>query len=125
LDILHSPDCVNDLLPRNHYFLEQLQDRAIESFRPKTTRWRIPKETNDAESEEIVITDIEHLIGLQLQDPEIARSIITSYSDNNGIINHPAHCELWKKLAAYDAERGSHPLCLKVLIDAIIYLLPL
>jgi hypothetical protein len=116
LDILHSPGCDNSLLPRNHYHLEQLQDRATASFRPKTTRWRIPSETSDAESEEITITDIEHLIALQLQDPEIAQSIITGYSHNDGIISHPSHCELWKKLATYDAARSSYPLGLKVLI---------
>jgi hypothetical protein len=116
LEILHDPDCNNDLLPRNHYYLEQLQDRALASFKPKTTRWKIPTENSDVESEEIVITDIEHLLRLQLQDPEIARSIITDYSDNNGVIAHPSHGEIWKKLAAYDTAKGSHPLCLKVFI---------
>jgi hypothetical protein len=116
LNILHDPDCNNGLLPRNHYQLEQLQDRALASFKPKTTRWRIPKEKNDAESEEIVVTDIEHLLRLQLQDPEVARSIIANYSYNDGIISHPSHGELWKKLAAYDAANRSFPLCLKVLI---------
>jgi hypothetical protein len=114
LDILHSPDCNNDLLPRNHYHLEQLQDRALAPYKPRTTRWRIPKQNNGLESEEIIITDIEHLLSLQLQDPEIGSSIITEYNYNDGLVNHPSHGELWKKLAAHDTARDSHPLCLKV-----------
>jgi hypothetical protein len=114
LDILHSPDFDRDLLPRNHYYLEKLQDRALAPFMPKTTRWRIPKKKNELESEEIVITDIEHLLRLQLQDPDVARSILTEYSHNDGLISHPSHGELWRKLVTYDAARDSRPLCLKV-----------
>jgi len=116
LDILHSPDCDIDFLPHNYYHLEQLQDRALMSFKPKTTRWRIPKRNNNIESEEIIVTDIEHLLRLQLQDPEVAHSIITDYSYNNGFIGHPSNGELWKELAAHDVARDLHPLCLKVFI---------
>lgn len=114
LRILHDPECDTDLLPRNHYFLEQLQDRALVSFIPKTTCWTIPKENNDQESEEITITDVASLIQLQLQDPETAQAIITEYSENDGIISHPTHGEIWKNLARHDTERGCRPLFLKV-----------
>lgn len=114
LDILHDPECNVDALPRNHYYLEQLQDRALTSFTPKTTTWRIPKVKNDLESEEITFTDIADLLQLQLQDPEVAQSIITEYSENNGVISHPSHGEIWRKLASYDAARECRPLFLKV-----------
>jgi len=119
LNILHDPECDINLLPHNHYHLEQLQDRALMFFKPKTTRWRIPKAKNDIESEEIIMTDIADLLRLQLQDPQIAQSIITDYNANDGIISHPSHCELWKSLYSYDLARDCRPLCLKVHLNYI------
>ena len=60
------------------------------------------------------ITDIGDLLRLQLEDPNVAETFAMSYSENDGIISHPSHGELWKKLSSYDISRGLFPLCLNV-----------
>jgi hypothetical protein len=96
-----------------------MQEKLLKDFMPKTSEWEIPQEQKDTSSttittEKIKITDIESLIKLQLENPEIAANLITKYDDNGGRISHPSHADAWNDLYKYDMARNCKPLCLKV-----------
>ncbi len=104
LSILHDPECDLDQLPSKSYYLEQIQNRALAPFILQSSRWRIL--TKDNGSEEIIFVDIADMLQQQLKDPNIAQSIIIDSSQNNGIISHPSHAELWRNLQIYDSAKA-------------------